>query len=638
MSLLERVKQRHQIDTTERYTLDEYLNILKTDAKVYRTAAERILDAIGEPEIIDTSKDSKLGRIFSNRVIRRYKVFKDFYGMENTIEKIVSYFRHSAQGLEEKKQVLYLLGPVGSAKSSLAEKLKKLVETQPIYVLTANGITSPVFETPLGLFAKEDASELNVPEHYLNERLSPWAIKRLKEFEGDVTKFTVTKMYPSQSNQIAVSKTEPGDENNQDISTLVGKIDIKKLAKYSQNDPDAYSYSGGLCLSNQGLLEFVEMFKAPIKVLHPLLTATQEGNYNGTEAISSIPFDGIILAHSNQSEWEEFRNNKNNEAFIDRINIVKIPYVLRVSEEIKIYKKLIDNSNLKVSPCAPETLSLLAKFSILTRLKDAPGQDLHTKLLVYDGENIKEQDPKAKSAQEYIELAGVEEGMGGISTRFAYKTLSKVFNFDSREIAANPVHLFYVLEQQLEQEGLPIDTVTKYKAFIEKHLIEKYKKFIEKELNTAYLESADEFGQNLFDRYVKYADFWIQDTDYRDPETGELFSREMLEKELEKIEKADSTLTLVKDFRNEIVNFVLRAEAKTSKKVDWKSYPKLKNVIEKNMFQKIEDLLPIITFNTKDSKDNQKKHTEFLERMMTKGYTEIQVRLLVEWFIKSRKS
>ena len=292
--------------------------------------------------------------------------------------------------------------------------------------------------------------------------MSPWAVKRLHEFNGDITKFRVVKRWPSVLGQIAISKTEPGDENNQDISSLVGKVDIRKLEKFSQNDPDAYSYSGGLCLANQGLLEFVEMFKAPIKVLHPLLTATQEGNYKGTEGFGAIPFDGMILAHSNESEWQTFRNNKNNEAFLDRIYIVKVPYCLRVSDEVKIYQKLLQHSSLSEAPCAPGTLEMLAQFAVLSRLKEPENSSIYSKMRIYDGENLKDTDPKAKSYQEYRDFAGVDEGMTGVSTRFAFKILSKVFNFDHSEIAANPVHLLYVLEQQIEQEQFPPEVEQRY--------------------------------------------------------------------------------------------------------------------------------------------------------------------------------
>jgi serine protein kinase len=468
--------------------------------------------------------------------------------------------------------------------------------------------------------------------------MSPWAVKRLKEFGGDITKFKVVKRYPSRLNQIALSKTEPGDENNQDISALVGKVDIRKLEDFPQNDADAYSYSGGLCLSNQGLMEFVEMFKAPIKVLHPLLTATQEGNYNGTESIGAIPFSGVILAHSNESEWQTFKNNRNNEAFIDRVSIVKVPYCLRVTEEIKIYEKLLFNSSLASSACAPDTLKMLAQFIVLSRLKEPENSNRYSKMRVYDGENLKDIDPKAKTIQEYQDAAGVDEGMSGLSTRFAFKILSKVFNFDAVEVAADPVHLMYVLERQVEKEQFPAEVQARYISFIKEYLAPRYVDFIGKEIQTAYLESYSEYGQNLFDRYVTYADFWIQDQEYRDPETGDFLDRSALNADLEKIEKP-AGISNPKDFRNEIVNFVLRARANNNgKNPAWTSYEKLRRVIEMKMFSSTEDLLPVISYGAKSSTEEQRKHDNFVDRMMKRGYTEKQVRLLAEWYLRVRKS
>ncbi len=637
--LLEGYTRRYADNKAEELSLSEYLDLCKTDPTAYANPAERLLMAIGEPEMIDTRHDPVLSRIFSNKIIPRYEVFKDFYGMEEAIEQIVGFLKHAAQGLEETKQVLYLLGPVGGGKSSLAEKLKELMQKVPFYAIKG----SPVFDSPLSLFNyEEDAGLLfeqyGIPQRYLRYILSPWAAKRLEEFNGDINQFRVVKVKPSKIKQIALAKTEPGDENNQDISSLVGKIDIRKLEEFSQDDPDAYSYSGGLCRANRGLLEFVEMFKAPIKVLHPLLTATQEGNYNATEGLSSIPFEGIILAHSNESEWQAFRNNKNNEAFIDRINIVKVPYCLRVSEELKIYQKLIDSSSLNQAPCAPGTLDMLAQFAVLTRLKEPQNSSLYSKLRVYNGESLKDTDPKAKSYQEYRDTAGVDEGMNGISTRFAFKILSKVFNFDLSEIAANPVHLLYVLEKQIEQEQLPQEQHDKYLNFLKEFLSPKYVEFIGKEIQTAYLESYSEYGQNIFDRYITYADFWIQDQDYRDPDTGEIFDRAALNADLEKIEKP-AGISNPKDFRNEVVNFVLRARANNNgKNPRWNSYEKLKTVIEKKMFTNTEDLLPVISFNAKSSEDDKKKHAEFIARMVEKGYTAKQVRLLCEWYLRVRKS
>ncbi|MDB6060204.1 MAG: PrkA domain protein [Verrucomicrobiaceae bacterium] len=639
MSIFNHFRDRYEAAQEEQYTLQEYLELCKKDRSVYASSAERLLLAIGEPEMVDTSRDSRLSRIFQNKVIRRYKAFDEFYGMEEAIEQIVSYFRHAAQGLEEKKQILYLLGPVGGGKSSLAERLKALIELQPIYCLK----DSPLFESPLGLFDPDEDGQIleedyGIPRRYIKTIMSPWAVKRLHEYKGDISQFRVVKLFPSRLDQIAVSKTEPGDENNQDISALVGKVDIRKLEEFPQNDPDAYAFSGGLCRANQGIMEFVEMFKAPIKVLHPLLTATQEGNYNGTEGMGAIPFEGTILAHSNESEWQTFKNNKNNEAFLDRVYIVKVPYCVRVNEEIKIYNKLLINSSLSKAPCAPDTLKILAQFISLSRLKEPENSNIYSKMRVYDGENLKDTDPKAKSIQEYRDSAGVNEGMDGLSTRFAFKILSKVFNFDSTEIAANPVHLLYVLEQQIEQEQYSQEITEKYLRFIKEYLAPHYIEFIGKEIQTAYLESYSEYGQNIFDRYVTYADFWIQDQEYRDPETGEILDRGSLNEDLEKIEKP-AGISNPKDFRHEIVNFMLRARANNNgKNPDWRSYEKLRAVIEKKMFANTEDLLPVISFNAKASNEDQKKHNDFVSRMVDRGYTEKQVRLLSEWYLRVRKS
>ncbi|ATG75882.1 PrkA family serine protein kinase [Zobellella denitrificans] len=639
MGIFEHYQTRYEKAKEEEYSLQEFLDMCREDKACYASAAERLLMAIGEPEMIDTAQVPRFSRLFSNRVIARYPAFADFYGMEDSIEQIVSYLKHAAQGLEEKKQILYLLGPVGGGKSSLAECLKSLMQKVPIYRLK----DSPVNDHPFCLFDTEEdgpilEQEYGIPRRYLRPIMSPWAVKRLHEYGGDITRFRVEKVYPSVLDQIAIAKTEPGDDNNQDISALVGKVDIRKLEHYAQNDADAYSYSGALCRANQGMMEFVEMFKAPIKVLHPLLTATQEGNYNSTEGLSALPFEGIILAHSNESEWQHFKHNKNNEAFLDRVYIVKVPYCLRVTEEVEIYKKLLTNSELARAKCAPGTLETLGQFTVLSRLKEPENSSIYSKMRVYDGESLKDTDPKAKSYQEYRDYAGVDEGMTGLSTRFAFKILSRVFNFDHAEVAANPVHLFYVLEQQIEREQFPQEVHDRYLEFIKGYLIPKYVEFIGKEIQTAYLESYSEYGQNIFDRYVTYADFWIQDQEYRDPETGQLFDRSALNAELEKIEKP-AGISNPKDFRNEIVNFVLRARANNAgKNPNWTSYEKLRTVIEKKMFSNTEELLPVISFNAKTSAEEQKKHDDFVARMMEKGYTRKQVRLLSEWYLRVRKS
>ena len=624
-------------------SLQDYLLGCREDAMMRATAAERMVAAIGEPELVDTSQDQRLSRIFLNRTIKCYKPFRELFGVEETIERVVGFFRHASQGLEERKQILYLLGPVGGGKSTLAETLKTLMEKEPVYVLKAGNQVSPVFESPLGLFDADRMGDLleskyNIPKRLLNGLISPWAVKRLEEFDGDISKFSVVKLYPSKLRQICLAKTEPGDENNQDVSSLVGKLDIRKLEDFSQNDPDAYSYSGALNRTTQGLMEFVEMFKAPIKVLHPLLTATQEGSYAGTENIGAFPFRGIIVAHSNEAEWRQFKNNKNNEAFLDRISVVKVPYCLRATEETRIYRKLLSESTLGAAPCAPETLEILGRFSVLTRLHEHENSPIYSKLRVYDGETLKDTDPKARSVQEYRDTAGVDEGMTGISTRFAFKVLSETFNHDTEEIAADPVHLLYVLEQSVKREQFSEETEGRYLDFMKDELARRYAEFIGNEIQKAYLESYADYGQNLFDRYIAYADAWIEDQDYKDPDTGQMFDREILEQELAKIEKP-AGIANPKDFRNEVVKFVLRARAEYhGHNPDWRKYEKLRRVIEKRMFGQIEDLLPVISFGAKRDKETEAKHAEFIDRMIERGYTGRQVRRLVEWYMRVNKA
>ncbi len=632
-------ESRQQVELS----LRDYLSGCRDDKGMYASTAERMVEAIGEPELFDTSQDERMGRVFMNRTIKRYTTFHEFFGMEETIERIVGFFKHASQGLEERKQILYLLGPVGGGKSSIAERLKVLIERCPVYVLKAGDQISPIFESPLGLFDPNRMGDLlsekyGIPKHRLTGLISPWALKRLEEFEGDISKFTVVKLFPSKLRQICVSKTEPGDENNQDISSLVGKVDIRKLEYYSQNDSDAYSYSGGLNMATQGLLEFVEMFKAPIKMLHPLLTATQEGNYVGTENMGAIPFQGVILAHSNESEWQTFKNNKNNEAFIDRVCVIKVPYCLRANEEGDIYQKLLRDSELRDSHCAPSTIEMMSQFSVMTRLKEHENSNIFSKMRVYNGENLKDVDPNAKPIQEYREAAGLNEGMNGISTRFAFKVLAETYNYDANEVAADPVHLMYVLEQAIQREQYPDEVEKRYLEFIKGYLAVRYAEFIGNEIQKAYLESYSDFGQNLFDRYISYADAWIEGHDFKDPDTGQLLDPRILDQELSKIEKP-AGISNPKDFRNEVVKFTLRTRANNKgQNPRWTSYEKLREVIEKRMFTQVEDLLPVISFGSKKDKETESKHNEFVQRMVARGYSKRQVHRLVDWYMRVNKA
>lgn len=654
MSFFESFKEEYDRTQQVEMSFQNYLELCSKEPMAYATAAQRLLKAIGEPIILDTRNDDRLSRLFQGRKVKTYEPFKDFYGMEETIEDVVSFLTQAAQGLECSRQVMFCVGPVGSAKSSLVERLKKLGEKYPIYVLRAFNKAkgywenSPCFESPLGLVdyskhGEQVSKEYNIPKRYLTQIASPWAVKRLRENNGDLTKFTVVKMFPSILNQIGITKVEPGDDNGaSDVSSLIGKVNIRELENFCQSDVDSYNFCGGLNVTTQGLLDMVELYKSPIKTLHPLLTATQEQHYNGTENFGAMPYNGVILAHSNITEWDTFRNNKNNEAFLDRVCVIKVPYVLRITEEAQIYEKMLSSSELSSAPCAPGTIEMLAKYSVLTRLKQPENSTLYSKLQVYDGQNIKDKDPKAKSYEEYRELSaqqeGAAEGTEGSSTRFAFKVLSKVFNYPgSNEIAANPIHLMYVLEKAIEAEDLPPAEEERRVSFIKGILAPDYAEMLTREIQSSYLESFGDYAQNIFERYITFVDYWVESRDYRDFDTGQVMDRSVLNAELEKIERGVG-LANTKDFRSEVLSFVLRHQAAHEGKMPrWDSYNKMKKVIETKIATSMEDLLPVISFGKKSNTEDERKHKDFVERMVSKGYTEAQVRLLVDWHVRYMK-
>lgn len=624
-------------------TFEEYLEECRTNKGAYANAWERLLKAIGEPEIIDYSKEPKLRSVFEGLPMPRYPGFADFYGIEEAAKQVVSFVRSAAQGGEESKQILYLLGPVGGGKSSLARRLTELMEQEPFYAIKG----SPVFDNPLSAFDARRHGDLleskyGVDRRYLKTKLSPWALQQLETYGGDLRKFKVVKVYPSIQHQRAISRVEAGDKNNQDVTSIIGKVDLSKLdAGLSQQDPRAYGYSGGLNLGNRGVMEFVEMFKAPIDALNPLLAATQDRQYNGTEAIGALPFEGIILAHSNEAEWGKFRNNPTNEAFIDRVRIIKVPYTLRLSEEEKIYEKYIRESQLKGKPCAPGTAKLLAEFAVMTRICDPKdGSSLETKMKVYDGE--KTNDAKAKTLAAYRKEAydaGTPEGMSGWSVRDSFKALSEAFNFHAAEgeVSASPIDLMFILDRTVKGQDLPNDTRDRYLLILDKMLKPEYAKTVKRELQEALVESFQAYGQNIFERYVAYADLALtEDEEFVDPFTKSPINRQAVEKELSAIEKP-ANIGNPKDFRNEVVRFVQREQLKNNGKMpDWTLFKKFADAIESKILSSTKDLMPLISFGQKASVEEDKKHADFVDRMVARGYTPRQVRQVVDWHQKNQ--
>ncbi len=637
----------------ETLSLGGFLKRAKEDDGCYVGAAARLLRAIGEPEIVDTSKAGGVeNRVHQGKTIARYPAFSDFFGAENTVQQIVDHLRSAADGGEDKKQVLYLLGPVGGGKSSLGDRLKQLMETQPIYVLKSKitGERSPINESPLGLFDNPDvrkrvAETFNIPERAMKVGMSPWAVKRLEEAGGNIDEaFEVEKIYPSSKDKIAVAKVEPGDENNQDTSVLVGKTNIRKLGdELDQNDTDTYLYSGGFAYGHQGIMEFVEMFKAPLKVLNPMLEATQSGQYAGTENIGTIPFDGLIFAHSNESEWAAFSGNKKNEAILDRINVVKVPYTMRMTEEAKIYQKMVNGGDLKKLALAPKTIDMLAKFAVMSRLKDVDGTAKYEPAIrahVYDGQIPEGAKTQVPTIGELKKAAPLDEGMSGISTRWGMKALTKTYNVNVNkgERAADPVLLMEVLVDRIKADGtIPDDRKKVLTGYVQTTLAQDYKKFITREITEAFTNASDDMCQNMFDRYIAMATAWVDGEEYFDKAGvgGRTMAKDDLEKELAKIEKP-ANIVNAKDFRNEVTRYVMKQQSRGNE-VAWHSYEKLASVIRDNLQQAMTGALPIIKFDSATDNDAEraKKHAQFVNNMQDKGYTMPMIQRAVDFYQRS---
>jgi serine protein kinase len=633
------------LDTREvEMTMEEYLELCKTDPSAYANPWQRLLKAIGEPEIIDFNKEPKLRQIFEGMPTVRYPGLADFYGIEDTLQKVVAAIRSGAQGGEESKQILYLLGPVGSSKSSLAKRISELMEQEPFYAIKG----SPVFDNPLKAldfrrYGKAIEENYHIDPLLLKGALSPWATKRLNtELGRDWRKFKVVKIYPSINEQRAISRVEASDKNNKDVSSIVGKVDLSKLEDgMAQHDADAYGYFGGLNRGNRGMMEYVEMFKDPIDTLNPLLAATQDRQYNGTEGIGALPFEGIILAHSNEAEWDKFRNDRTNEAFIDRCKIIKVPYTLRVSAELDIYRKYIRENQLRKAPCAPGTLEMQSTFAVQSRLmQPKDGSNIETKMKVYDGERTN--DPKAKTIAAYRKEAydaKSREGMTGWSVRDSFKALSDTFNLHAAEgeVSATPVDLMFVLDRMIRGQDLPDETRDRYLALIETKLKPEYAKSLDAQIKEALVESFSSYGQNLFERYVRYAELSLEEyDDHIDPITKSTIKKADIEKELQAIEKP-AGITNPTGFRNDVVRFVTKYQRDNEGRMpDWTTYKKFAEAIQSKIFSSTKELMPLISFGPKGSTEDEKKHADFVDRMVARGYPRQALPQIVQWYEKNK--
>jgi len=596
----------------------DYLEIVKENPEVAVLAHERIYKLLIEPgvEVIKTEEDPRLRRIYGNDIIKRYNFFKeDFFGIDRVLMKIVRYFHSAAMRGEESRQVLYLVGPVGSGKSSIIEAIKKLLESSPpIYALEG----CPIREEPLHLIPHHlrdlFEKELKVK---IEGDLCPVCSYRLQhEFEGKYENFPVTSVEFSIQGRKGIGVVPPVDSNNQDTSVLIGSVDISKMDLYPEDDPRVFSLNGAFNVGNRGIVEFIEVFKNDVEYLHTMITATQEKAIPSPGKGAMVYFDGVILAHSNESEWNKFKSDHTNEAILDRIVKIEVPYCLELNEEIKIYEKILKKSTFKAH-IAPHTLEVASMFAILSRLKPSNKVDPMTKLKIYNGEEIIEKGTtKRIDIAELREEAG-KEGMSGISTRFIMKALDNALS-DSEHNCINPLSVMEALIKEVKEMAVSEELKKRYLGFIQDTIKKEYHLILEKEVTRAFIHGYREQAQDLFNNYLDHAEAYINKTKIKDLSTGEELEPD--EEFLASIEEQlGITPSSAKGFRQDVTSYMF-AVLRNGGKIDYTCYEPLKEAIEKKLTASVRELSRVITKSKVRNEEQNKKYDAMVEEMKKNGY------------------
>ena len=600
-------------------TFLDYLEILKENPDVAKLAHKRIYDLIKDKgvEVLKAEENPRVKKIYGNQTIRKYDFFKnDFYGIDKVIMKIVNYFKSAAMKGEEARQVLYLVGPVGAGKSSLVETLKKSLETcDPIYSLEG----CPMHEEPLHLIPKHLRPEFEkLLGVQIEGDLCPVCrYKLLHEYDGRYEDFPVVTNSFSIRSRKGVGVVPPVDPNNQDTSILTGSIDISKMDMYSEDDPRIFSLNGAFNVGNRGMVEFIEVFKNDVEYLHTIITATQEKSVPSPGKGSMIYFDGVIIAHSNEAEWNKFKSDHTNEAILDRIVKVEVPYCLELDAEKKIYEKILNKSNFSAH-IAPHTIEVAAMFAILSRLSPSAKVDPVTKLKIYNGEEIVEKGTtKRIDIMELREEAGSYEGMKGISTRFIIKAIDNALS-NSEYDCINPLSIMESLIKSVKELDIGAEDKKKYLGFIQDTIRKEYNKILEKEITKAFIHSFKEQAESLFNNYIDNAEAFVNKSKIKDSSTGEELNpdEEFMRNIEEKIGVSEASC---KGFRADVTSYMFYL-IRSGEKIDYTSYEPLKEAIEKKLMASVKDLSRIITKSRVRDKEQTEKYNAMVEEMKSKGY------------------
>lgn len=598
----------------------DYLKLLQSDSTIVKLAAKRIVDSVesyGVETLSDT--ESRCRKLFDGDKLKVYNYFGDeFYGHERVIAKIMRFLKSAAMKGEESRQVLLLMGPVGSGKSALADALKKSLEkaADPVYHLDG----CPVREEPLHLLPRSLRDEITkiLGIHVEGDLCPVCRYRLLTEFNGEYEKFPVTRSSFSQRARRGIAVVPPMDANSQDVSALIGSEDISKLDKYSEDDPRVLNLNGAFNTGNRGVVEFVEIFKNEIEFLHTILTATQEKQVPTPGKNSMLYFDGVILSHCNEAEWNRFKSEHTNEAILDRVVKIEVPYVLELTQEIKIYEKMLRRSDFKAH-LAPHTIKIAAMFSVMSRLKPSQKCDLLTKMKIYDGQEIVEKGRTRKVDIRDLRDEAKHEGMDGISTRFITKAIDSTLT-DSEKDFITPMRVVESLIKQVKEQIIDEEKKKIYLEILQKSIREEYLKILEGEIAKAFVTAYEEQAQSLFDNYMDNAEAFTTRQKMKDRITSE--DREPDEKFMKAIEEQIGVTGTSKDgFRADVTAYMF-AKIRRGAKVNYRSYEPLKEAIESYLISSVKDMARIVTKSKSRDSEQQKKYSEMIDVMVKDyGYT-----------------
>jgi serine protein kinase len=627
--IIQEDRAAHETKTWKGSFLD-YLEKVREDPTIPKLAHARLYDLIirAGSEDLQSTDDAGAKRLYKDEPLKTYNFFRDeFFGIEKTVSQIVRYFHSASLKGEESRQVLYLMGPVGSGKSSLVERLQRgLEESEPFYAIAA----STMNEEPLQLIPKHLRKEFEkMLGVHIEGDISPVTRFRLDhEFGGKYEDVPVEMKHFSKRARIGIGVVPPVDPNNQDTSVLIGSEDISKLDVYSEGDPRVLDLNGALNVGNRGVVEFIEVFKNETEYLHAMITATQEKVIPAPGRHGMVYVDTVIIAHSNEAEWQKFKADHTNEAILDRIVVVKVPYNLRLSEEVKIYQKIIRHSDFRAH-VAPHTLEMASMFAILSRLEPTAKCDLMTKLKLYNGEEVVEKGKTKKIDVRELRDETKREGMNGISTRFIMKALDNALSDNVDGNCINPINVREALITMVKEADLADDERKRLLEFLQDVLHKEYLEILEKEITKAFVYSYQEQAESLFQNYLDHAEAFVNKTRVKDRNTKEELHAD--EGFLKSIEEQIAIIGSAADgFRQEVIAY-LWATSRRGEKVSYQSYEPLKEAIEKKLMTSVRDISRIITkARTRDEEQTQ-KYNAMVSNLLDHGYCESCVDVVLKY-------